>query len=186
MSFILSLLGFGRMLREWAGIAFKWALANPLLAGIAALAVVAFWQHHEAVKWETAFEKQRAGYIAAQAEAQAKQTAADLATEARYSALARESEHEHLIAVQSVQSAADRYAMSHRVRPCPAAGSATSPGLAGMPTDPASPGDTSGSADWIAVAPEDYRKFTDATLQAAERGNFLQSLISSGYAVLGD
>jgi hypothetical protein len=35
----------------------------------------------------------------------------------------------------------------------------------------------------VALAPEDYRKLTDAALQAAERGNFLQSMIDDGVAV---
>lgn len=43
MSFLLSLLGIGKMLREWAGIAFKWALASSTHLLMVACALLAAW-----------------------------------------------------------------------------------------------------------------------------------------------
>ena len=190
MTFLLSLLGFTRTLREWATIALRWALTPLWHVLIVALAASLAWgaiERHGRLKAVKVLASTEQAYRTAQADAKAAQDAADLATAARYSALAKESEHEHQIAVAVVQSAADRYAMSHWVRPCPAAGSASSPGLASVPGDPPPSDSASGDAGLVALARPDYDKLTNGPpLQAAERGNFLWSLIDAGYAVIGD
>lgn len=125
--------------------------------------------------------------LVAQLQARQAQDAADLETAARYRALAKESENEHREAVAVVQSAADRYAGAHRVRPCPAASGASGPGPAGVPDNPAPSDSASGDAGMVAVTRPDFDKLTNGPpLQAAERGWFLQSLIDAGYAVVGD
>lgn len=90
---LLKLLGIGQWLREAATAAFRWITASPTHMLIFALCVSLagnFWLYRGKAKaieqrdaWHLAFDKQKAAYIAAQREAEAKAIAAKLAQEAK-------------------------------------------------------------------------------------------------------
>ena len=131
-------------------------------------------------------EKDRLAYATAQAEAQRIQNAANQATAASYSALAQESYRVRQTALEAARRAADSYALANRVRvpaiyACREA-SGTEP--ATLPLDPGAPGGPGSEPDMVAVAREDFDKLTVSAVQAAERGDFLQSVIDEGFAVI--
>jgi hypothetical protein len=123
MSIFLSLL-LGR-LKSGVGAAFSWVVASSAHILAAALVVAlgwGAWQHHDYTKTEKILASTKAGYVAAQKDAAAKQLAANLAVEAGYRKKAEGSDHEHQIALDDAQRAADAYIASHRMQPAPARG----------------------------------------------------------------
>jgi len=174
----------------------KWLFASKVNLLIGALIVALAWGwlgHRSAAKWErvahsteTAWKAEQANVIAAQEQAKADQEAADKATTERYSALARESEHEHRNALEAARRSADAYAAANRVRPpaITACRSAERAGETDLPADPSpfdGPGD---SPDMVGLAREDFDQLTKgAAVQAAERGNYLNALIVEGWII---
>ena len=181
--------------RRMIGGAISWIASSVTNLLIGALIVALAWGwlgHRSAAKWErvahsteTAWKAEQTNVIAAQEQAKADQEAADKALTARYSALARESEHEHRNALEAAHRSADAYAAANRVRPpaITACRSSERAGEADLPTDP-SPFDRPGdSADLVGLAREDFDQLTGAAVQAAERGNYLNALIDEGMAI---
>ena len=188
MTFLLSILGFGKMLRDWAGIALRWAL-TPLWHMLAvALAAALAWgwiEHHSVAKWKRALHSTEVSYASAQAEAKAAQDKLNLAISARYSTIAKESYHEHQIALAGAHSAVSAYAATHRVPACHGgAPGGTKP--AAVPDSSGLAAGTSGETGMVAVTSADLDQLAGNTVRAESCRAWGQSLIDAGLAISGD
>lgn len=128
-------------------------LRSPWLY-IGLLVVAVGWYRHDAIRWHVAYNAQRQAYIAAGEAATARQIAANLAVEARYSALKDKTDAEYHSALDVALRRTADYSAAHRVRP----------GNQGAPSGPdtaaednaASGGDGPGSASvLVAVIADD-------------------------------
>ena len=179
----LALGGKAIIARAWG-----WLTASTthlLIAACAALAIWGYIGHHNAAKWHRVSESMKQAYAAAQADAVKAQAAADLATSARYSALAKESEHEHQIALEGAHSAVSAYAASHRVPSCPASqASGTKP--AAVPGDSSLATGTGPETGMVAVSSADLDQLAAGTVRAESCRAWGQSLIDAGLGIAGD
>lgn len=182
------LLGFGKMLRDWAGIALRWALTpiwHMLAVALAAALAWGWIEHHSAAKWKRALHSTEQAYASAQAEAKAAQDKLNLAISARYSTIAKESDHEHQIALAGAHSAVSAYAATHRVPACPGgAPSGTQP--AAVPDSSgvaAGPGEASGL---VAITGKQLDDFGENTMRAESCRALGQRWVDAGLAVVGE
>ena len=184
----LQLLGAGKSL---VGKAFAWVTKSTAHILIVALVAVAVWGwlgHRSAAKWhrvadstEIARKADRREYQAAQKEAEAAQIAANLATEARYSAIAKETNHDYQIALGDAQRRASDYISRMRIKtldrsPRAAFTAATDNGP-GVPSDPAA------NSELVAVKPDDINACTVDHEYALGAYKWGQSLVKDGLAL---
>ena len=184
MSLLFSLLGFTRMLREWAGIALRWALTpiwHLLLVACVLLAGHDWLGWHGKAKAEKVLASTVIGYHNAQAEAKRQQDALNLAISARYSDLAKESDHDHQKALGDAHSAVVRYVSMHT---CPAsqASGTSAAAVSGDSGVAVGPGI---SSDMVAITVADLDQFAGNTVRAESCRAWGQSLIDAGLAVAG-
>lgn len=184
----LQLLGAGKSL---VGKAFAWVTKSTTHILIVAIVAVAVWGwlgHRSAAKWhrvadstEIARKADRREYQAAQKEAEAAQIAANKATEARYSAIAKEADNDYQTALNDARGLAGAYASRMRVtaacRPARVAGAAAQDGA---PEDRDGPGE---DTDLIAVTRDDFTTLTDNTIRLQAVHDWGQSLIKDGLAL---
>ena len=111
--------------RRWASAGLSWLTASATHILAVALACAVVWgalEHRGKVKWQgqargaiAGREADRAGYVAAQAEAGRLALAAKQATEARYSALAERTDHDAQIALIDADRRTADYIAGHRL-----------------------------------------------------------------------
>jgi hypothetical protein len=140
-------------------------LAVRIFGGLAvflllALTVQTARMHHyhaDRDRWHTAFDAQKAAYVAEQKAALAKAIAQKIETENRYAVIARQADAEREES-NRLRSAADEYARTHRVRWSPdmPAGQSASTSQGSAPARDDGP---DRSADWIAISPADYGRY---------------------------
>lgn len=190
---LLKLLGIGKWLREAATGAFRWIVSSPVHMLIFALCVSLagnFWLYRGKSKaieqrdaWHLAFDKQKAAYIAAQREAEAKQKAADQSNIAGQLAAIRQQDAAHVQLEAARRSAVSEFRTAGRVRLEAACRSPSGAGVAPLRDNPRPPADGQAPGDFVAVKPEQIDAWSEIELQNAERGQFLRGLVSQGLAV---
>lgn len=190
---ILRLLGIGKWLREAATAAFRWVTASTARMLIFALCMslaANFWLYRGKAKaieqrdaWHLAFDKQKATYIAAQQEAEAKQKAADQSNIAGQLAAIRQQDAAHDQLEAARRDAVSEFRDAGRVRFEAACRSASGPGAADLHRDSGPPVDGQTPGDLVAVKPEQIDAWSEIELQNAERGEFLRGLVSQGLAI---
>ena len=158
----------------------RWLLSGGWkYASMGLLALGLLFYRHEAHSWHNAFDAQRSAYVAAQAEATAKQLAANLATQARYRAAANETDTDHAKALVDADSAAVRYIAGHRLRAsdqCPTSGTVA----AAQGADPAVPSITAASPIMVVVESGDVMACTADHEYAVSAYEWGQRLIRDG------
>jgi len=190
--FLLKLLGIGRWLKGAFLALLSWVRRYPLQAALIVAVCASLWLWRgrqaarvEAARWEQAFAEQKAGYEKAQADAKAKQLAADKANLASQTALAAQVEQAHAANDTIRKNAVDAYARANPVRVCrQAPGSAPGgSGPADVPGDPGQPSDPTEIPGMVALTRSDLDDLTREAVQGAERFNYLDALIKEGLAV---
>lgn len=138
---------------------------------------------HKAESWQSAFKAQKAAYTAAQAEAEAKQRAADVGNLAAQIEHNKQMDiaHDRLEAARS--TAVGEYIRTHRLRPEAAGCSPGGTGAAGVPGDPGPLGGGRADSDFVAVKPEDIDAWSKVEVQNTERGDLIRWAIEQGYAI---
>ena len=188
MTFLLSILGFTRMLRDWAGIALRWALMPLWHMLVVALVAALAWgaiERHSAMKWKRALHSTEQAYASAQAAAKAAQDKLNLAISARYSTIAKESDHEYQIALADAHSAVSAYAATHRVPACASsAPSGTKP--AAMPDNSGLAAGSGEAPGMVAITATQLDDFGENTMRAESCRALGQRWVDAGLAVSGD
>ena len=193
--FGLKMLGLGKWLREAATALLDLIRRYPLQAALVVLLALLAWTWHSksraigqrdaAIAGRVADRK---AYTAAQAEAERLQAETDHVAIDRQLAFNAQQERNHAILEQTRRSAVADYAASHAVRVCrQAVGGAPGGTVAtAVSGDSGQPAGVATVPDMVAVTGPDFDNLTAGAVQNAERGQFLQWLIDSGFAVRGD
>lgn len=126
---------------------------------------------------------EKAAYIAAQREAEAKQKAADQSNIAGQLAAIRQQDAAHVQLEAARRSAVSEFRTAGRVRLEAACRSPSGAGVAPLRDNPRPPADGQAPGDFVAVKPEQIDAWSEIELQNAERGQFLRGLVSQGLAV---
>lgn len=188
--FLLKLLGIGKWLQEAATALFGLVRRYPLQAALIASLCLSGWlwrgrqaARADAARWEQAFTDQKAAYVKAQAEARAKQHAADKRELELKSLLAEKADDLSRISTERTRIAVADYARTHRLR-CEAPDGATSgTGSPGVFGDPGQPADGTGAPELVAVTRTDLDALADEAVQGAVRQRYLKALVEAGWAV---
>ena len=154
--------------RRWASAGLSWLTASATHILAVALACAVVWgalEHRGKVKWQgqargaiAGREADRAGYVAAQAEAGRLALAAKQATGARYSALAGKVDHDAQIALIDADRRTVDYIAHNRLRPANgSAGGASGNSVSAAPDHSTQGGNRPGAEALVAVSADDVR-----------------------------
>lgn len=133
--------------------------------------------------WHLAFDKQKAAYIAAQKEAEAKQKAADQSNIAGQLAAIKQQDAAHVQLEAARRDAVSEFIAAGQLRTQAACRSPGGAGAAPLRDNPRPPADGQAPGDLVAVRPEQIEAWSEIELQNTERGQFLRGLIDQGLAV---
>lgn len=193
MTWLAIKLFFGGVLKRLLGAAtalFDFARRNPWKAVVIALLLALAWTWHGKSKaieqrdaWIIAFDKQKAAYIAAQKEAEAKQKAADQSNIAGQLAAIRQQDAAHVQLEAARRDAVSEFRTAGRMRFEAACRSPSGAGVAPLRDNPGPPAGGQADSDLVAVKPEDIEAFSQTEVQNAERGEFLRGLVDQGLAI---
>ena len=193
MSFLAIKLFFGGVLKRLLGAAtalFGAVRAYPREAAIVALLLALAWTWHGKSKaieqrdaWHLAFDKQKAAYIAAQKEAEAKQKAADQSNIAGQLAAIRQQDAAHVQLEAARRAAVSEFRTAGRMRFEAACRPSIGAGETSLRDNPGQAPTGQADSDLVAIRPEDIEAFSQTELQNAERGEFLRGLVDQGLAI---
>lgn len=190
LSLGLKLLGIGRWLKEASSALFGLVRRYPLQAALIASLCLSGWlwrgrqaERVEAARWETAFSDQKLAYEKAQAEAKAKQIAADTRELELKSLLSEKADDLSRLSSERTRIAVADYARTHRLRCEAADGAASGTASPGVPGDPGRAPESPEAADMVAVTRSDLDALADEAVQGAVRQRYLNALIDAGWAV---
>lgn len=185
MSFLLSLLGIGRMIRSGVGAAFVWATANA--TRMLALALVCslawgWWGWHGKAKVEKVLASTETAYRTAQADAKLAQDALNARHVATNEAVNKGSTDDHAKGLDAARAAVADYARLHPAPRC--ASSQAQPSAVSGDTGVAV--SASPETGMVAVTVADLDTLTAGTVRGDSCRAWGQSLIDAGLAVQGD
>ena len=137
--------------------------------------------HADRDRWHTAFDAQKAAYVAEQKAALAKAIAQKIETENRYAVIARQADAEREES-NRLRSAANEYARTHRVRWSPDLSTGQS-AAAAQGDAPARDDGPDRSTDWIAISPADYGRYNQIVDRMQRVKQWADDLQSAGLAM---
>lgn len=180
MIWLLSALGWLRKgFDALLGVATRYPLQCALVLSLAANV----WLWLGWGKEQDGREADRAAYVQAQADAKAKQAAADMANVTTQTARNEKLEQAHVELEAARRTAVADYIDRNRLRPQATCRAASAAAQAGVHPDPAAPVEAGSVADMVAVSPTDLDKLASGAVRGAECTGFLNTLVAERLAV---